>query len=204
MEVLLDQGDGLQVVALTSLDEVEQMICLLEQVAFEEGWVPGCGLRAWIQSSVYFAVLIDGQLAGGMQLVRPTVTGRLPCHDVWPELMPVRHPDTAHTAVFAARREFRSRPGLLWLPCIEVWRYCRREHIRDIWLEATPATLRVYNRLGWCLEVIGPLRTHWGEDCFPCRMDLDEVAATIAERAGHSDLYRRLLVQGGRRREIGA
>ena len=62
-------------------------------------------------------------------------------------------------------------------------------------LEATPSTLRLYRRLGWPLEVVGELRMHWGEECYLCRMDVQEVAAALAAKARKSDTYRVLVEQ---------
>ncbi len=204
MELLARDGGGTEVAALTSLCEIEAMVELLEAIAREEGWQPGGQLGAWLQGATYFAVFVEGSLAGGIQLVRPTAGGALPCDQVWPELKSQVCPDCAHIVVFAIRKEYRARPGVLWLPCLEVWRYCRRFGIRELWLEATPSTLRVYRRLGWPLETVGEARLHWGEECVLCRVDLDEAAAAVAERACTSEFYRRLFAQAcGKRPPMG-
>ena len=59
---------------------------------------------------------------------------------------------------------------------MELWRSCEAQGITELWLEATPPTLAVYRRLGFPLKVVGELRTHWGEDCYLCRMGVAEVA----------------------------
>lgn len=48
-----------------------------------------------------------------------------------------------------------------------------------IWLEATPAKLKVYRRLGWPLCVRGDLREHWGEPCALCSLDVAEAEAGV-------------------------
>ena len=65
-------------------------------------------------------------------------------------------------------------------------------------MEATPATLKLYQRLGWPLEIIGDLRPHWGEGCYLCRMDVQDVAAALALKAQKSQTYRLLVEQAYR------
>ena len=86
-----------------------------------------------------------------------------------------------------------------------MWRYCVRRGVGELWLEATPHTLRAYRLVGWPLLVRGELREHWGEPCLPCSLSVREVAGALAERAARSEVYRRVLTDmiGGTDHPVG-
>jgi GNAT superfamily N-acetyltransferase len=195
-----------QVAVATLPSEAEEIIALFEQVARAERWQPDGELRAHVGRSTYFGLWTTvnegpvqkpghrGQLVGGLQLVRPEASGRLASHRVWPELPAVRPDHAAHIAVLAVHEDWRGKKGgLFWLLTAAMWNHCVREGIRELYLEATPRTMRCYERLGWPLRAIGPLREHWGEDCYPCSLGVRDVAGALAERAVRSDAYRRVL-----------
>lgn len=194
MELLYATATATNVFAATSLAETERLIWMFEGIAGEEGWQPGDQLRAFVQSSVYFMLTVEGELAGGLQLVRPSTLGFLPGHAVWPELPPAG-PDAAHIVVLALRKEFRGSPERFWMLCAEMWRHCFRQRIAELRLECTPAALRIYRRLGWPLEVVGEARTHWGEDCLPVRFDVCAAAGEVVRRGERSALYRGVAAQ---------
>jgi len=194
MESLYKTNDNSEVCSAVTLADTEALIRLFEQVAAEEGWSAGGQLRAFLQNAVYFSLYVGGTLAGGLQLVRPSTSGKLPGHAVWPEL-PDPDPQSAHIVILALKREYRGCPERFWLLCAEMWRYCFRQRITHLYLEVTPATLKVYRRLGWPLEVIGEPRVHWGEDCVPARFDLCAAAGEVVRRAESSPLYRRIAAQ---------
>lgn len=193
MELLLSHS-GAEVAALTSLEEIDQLVSVFEEIATEEGWAANNQLRAFAQCAVYFRLTVCGEVAGGLQLVRASTTGKLPNHAVWPEL-PAAGPEDAHITMLALKKHFRGRKGLFWLLCGEMYRYCWRERLTRLWLEATPPTLRAYRRFGWPLEIEGESRLHWGEECFPCRFELGEAARLLARRALESETYRRVFEQ---------
>jgi hypothetical protein len=174
MEQLYQSEDGAAVAALTTVDEVAEMIGLFQ--------------------SVYFSLRINGRLAGGLQLVRPSATKQLPFHRVWPEL-PLASNTSAHVVMLALDRSHRGAQSHFWLLCAEMWRYCWSQHITELWLEATPSTMGVYRRLGWPLQIAGDLRRHWGEDCYLCRLDLAAAAGMLVQRAVSSLRHRKVLSQ---------
>ncbi len=181
------------------LDETEPLVRLFEQIACEQGWQPGQGLRSHQSVSLYLALTVAGELAGGLQAVPGLLAAPLPYRAVWPE---VDIPDiaaTAHVTMLALARQYRGRPGLFWLLCVELWRWCRAGGICTLFLEATPATMRVYQRMGWPLEIVGELRPHWGEDCYLCRTDIRQMEKEISRRAGRSVRYRAFLEQAHRK-----
>ena len=92
--------------------------------------------------------------------------------------------------VLALQSRYRNRPSLFWSLCAELWRFLVAEGMEAVILEATPAMLARYCRLGFPLERIGELRLHWGEDCYLCRMDLRMVAGAMLMQAGKSPIYR--------------
>ena len=186
-------------------EQAEALVVLFERIAAEQGWQPGGALRAYSSRSVYFGLYHEetGEIpVGGLQLVAPDLTPRaaevLPCHQVWPELemsagsgkQSFAH--VAHIMVLAVLPEWRGT-GIYWLLCTALWRHCVRAGIRDLWLEATPTTLRAYRLLGWPLQIRGALREHWGEPVYPCSLSVREVAGALAERASRSRTYRHIL-----------
>ncbi len=171
----------------------ESVIQLFERIASEEGWQPGDQLRAHVGRSVYFGVWYEERLVGGLQLVTPDEAGEVPTHQVWPEL-PVQDATSGvlHAAVLAVLPEYRGKDSgaAFWQLGSALWRYCVENQVKTIWLEATPKMLRCYRLLGWPLVVIGELREHWGEPCYPCSLSVREVAGSLAERALVSTTYR--------------
>lgn len=196
LETLAHTESGAEIVALTRLEEIEQLIQVFERIAREEGWNPGDQLRAFMQSTVYLAAQVRGEIAGGVQLTRISASGVLPCHAVWPEIARPAPRDSAHVVVLALRKDVRATDDLFWQLCLHLWRYCWLQHLTTLFLEVTPQTLRIYRRLGWPLLVIGPLRSHWGEECYPCTMAIDEAALSFMARSNGSTAYRKLLHGG--------
>ncbi len=196
----LPQIAGDSVRLLDDKEEVEALIALFEATAEKEGWQPGGQLRAHLNASTYFAAYVGDELAGGMQIVLPAPGEPFPFHAVWPEasaqaIEPCR---VAHVAVLAIRAERRGHQRLFWPLLIELWRMCVRQCIQAIVIEATPPMLARYRRLGFELCVIGPLRSHWGEDCYLCRADATMVAGAVLTRAVRSPCFRSLVVQAMR------
>jgi ribosomal protein S18 acetylase RimI-like enzyme len=195
---------------LCGTEDAEPLLCLFEELARAEGWQPGGELRAYVPRSVYFALYVqtDGgeELAGGLQLVRPDAAHSevvLPCQKVWPEQHvsgDVEREKIAHVAMLALRPAYRGAVGegdipLFWDLGVALWRFCTEEGIQTLWLEVTPRTLSCYRRLGWPLVVRGPLRKHWGEDCFLTTLDVEEVGESVKSKAAFSPAYQRILAR---------
>ena len=200
MNCLLEVGPETQIAELTEPDEIEELTQVLEDVARQLGWHPGGQLRVCQPVTRHLAVLVRGEVVGGLQLVTTPDAGQLAFRSVWPEAM-ISDTQAAHIPVLALREEYRGRFGLFWPLCVELWRCCCAQGVQAIIVEATAATLRLYQRLGWPLEIIGDLRPHWGEDCYLCRMDVQDVAAALALKAQKSKTYR-LLVEQAYRSEV--
>lgn len=169
------------------------VIQLFEGIARAEGWQPGDQLRAHLDRSTYFGVFDGDRLVGGLQLVTPDEAGEVPTHQIWPELPTLdTTTGTLHAAVLAVLPEYRGKDSgaAFWQLGSSLWRYCVENQVKTIWLEATPKMLRCYRLLGWPLVVIGELREHWGEPCYPCSLSVREVAGSLAERALVSTTYR--------------
>ncbi len=173
--------------------DVERLIGLFEKISCELGWLPGSQLRDYQADAVHFAALVGEALAGGMQVVSATSGQSLPYCRVWPELAEPERLDVAHVTIFALRKEYRAKCDLFWPLCVEFWRFCKANNISAMRLEATPATLRLYRRIGWPLRIIGDLRMHWGEPCYLCEMGTAEVADALARKAQRCTSYRQLL-----------
>ena len=191
-------GEGVRVVRLTTPGEVEALVQLFEGVAVSEGWKPEAALRSWRDRSVYFALEVQGELAGGLQLVLQDEAGAFPYQTIWPEVPLFAPGHQAHVALLAVRAPFRGRTLLFWRLVIELWRYCVGEELASLSIEVTPRVLPLYWRLGWPLQVQGELREHWGEPCYLALLGVPEVAEALLRRAAHSAYYREIISQAFR------
>jgi len=185
--------------------QVAQIIALFEKTAVEMSWQPRGQITAYPKSSVYFAFEEDGQIQGAVQLVRGGTSEGLPVLTVWPELGAARDSlavardsvaghsltghnlagrrDVADVALVALRQGFRGRRHLYWALYAAMWRHCVRSGIAELWMEVPHEKLASYRGLGWPLLVEGPLRRHWDEPCFPCRVSVRGVGEAMIERA---------------------
>lgn len=183
---------------------IEVLMAFFAAVAHQEGWEPGGELEAHRDCSTYFALTdADGMVTGGLQLIAPDEQGQLPTTKVWPELaqtLTANKGAIAHVSMLAVAKGSRSRRSsdgnsAFWRLTAAMWNHCIEAGVRELWLEATPRTLRAYKLVGWPLAVRGELRDHWGEPCYPCSLSVREVAGALTERAVHSDTYRRILAE---------
>ncbi len=195
-----DAKTGVRVVRLTRPEEIETLVHLFEEVANSEGWQPEGALRLHQKRSVYLAMLVQGELAGGLQLVLTSAGNTLPYQTLWQEVTIGTSRRCAHVLVLALAERFRGRSFLFWPLVIEMWRFCVGAGIAILFLEVTPRVLPLYRRLGWPLVIQGALRRHWGEECFLCTLGINEVAQALLQRAERSDSYRRILAQAFRMR----
>ena len=192
-----DDERAVEVARLTEPTEIEELSRLLENVAEEEGWLPPEGaLQPKREASVSFALMVEGQVVGGLQLAVPDEAGRLSCQSVWSEVVvPLR---SAHIAILALGTEYRGQPLLFWRLAVEMWRDAVGKGITTLFIEVTPRVLPIYQRLGWPLQIVGELREHWGEDCYLCTLGIPEVAEALLRRAEHSGYYRQIIAQAFR------
>jgi len=197
VEVLFEACGEAEVVALAPGAETDALIGSFERIAAELAWQPGGQLRAYQGDALHLAVRVGEELAGGLQVVLEAGEADLPYRRVWPEVE-VAEAATAHVTILALEKQYRGRPGLFGPLCVELWRCCRARNIERIVIEATPPTLRLYRRLGWPLRIIGDLRPHWGEECYPCAMGVQEVADALAGKAERACSYRALVDQAHR------
>lgn len=204
VKILWRVGDNVEVALLDVPEEEEALILFFEQIAEEETWQPEDQLHAYKESSIYFAAFVGQELAGGVQLVLGGQATNLPCLSVWPELALQGRTDIADVAVFAFRHEYRGKFELFWRLLVEVWRYSHAAGIEELWMEITPRILRLYLRLGMPVETAGPLRPHWGEECFPCRVGVRELEQVFVEKARYAPLFASLVAQAYRDRSAPA
>lgn len=196
MEILYESA-GVTVTFLYDC-EIETLIRVFEEIATEEGWQPDGQIREYGSNSVFFAALVDGQIAGGLKLVVANGRDPMPASHVWPEIELRDRTDVAHAAILALKSEYRGHDGLFGSLCVEMWRYCVASRIKEIYLECVPKNLTLYRRIGWPLEVVGKLRTHWGEKCYLCRMGTDDVARSLCDKALRSEGTSKLVSQASR------
>jgi hypothetical protein len=50
----------------------------------------------------------------------------------------------------------------------------------------------LYRRLGWPLQIAGPLREHWGEECYPCTMTVEAINDQMALKSAKSACYQQV------------
>src|SRR5205085_2898074 len=94
-----------------------------------------------------------------------------------------RTDQVVETVALTPMEETAGKNGMLWLLGSEVWRYCFRHGIEHLWLEATPQTLGIYQRLGWPLQVVGTAKEYCGEECVLCCVRIRDVAVSMSSRA---------------------
>jgi hypothetical protein len=193
MKTLYQNVTGITIAKLDTAGEVAELVNLFQLLADELGWRPGDQLHAYPRTSVYFAAMVGQELAGGLQLVVANGADPLPSRHVWPEIDLSSRTDVAHASIMALKQEYRGFPGLFTALTVEMWRHCATSGITEIWHEATTPTLRLYQRLGWPLEIVGPLRLHWGEDCYLCKMTVVAVAGNMVIKALQSPTHRETL-----------
>lgn len=197
MKTLFQVDDHVRVVQMTSPEEGDTLLTVLEQIAREFAWPLGNALRQAQSGAQHFALTLDGAVIGGLQAV-PGSLRPSPHQAVWPDVAVADPHRTLHVTLMALLPQYRGRAFLFWPLCVELWRYCIAEGFEAILLETTPATLRFYRRIGWPLEEIGDLRPHWEEECLLCRMDVQEAGAIVCRKAGRTASYQALVQQGYR------
>jgi hypothetical protein len=177
---------------LSTEDEIGSLLTLFADIARQEGWQPGDALTAAHDNAVHFALLNHGVMVGGLQIVMPSPSGLLPFRSVWPDVaLPCT---TAHVTIIGIQTAYRGRIELFWMLCQAMWCFCADQRITTVVLEATPRMVTLYRRIGLPLQIVGDLRTHWGEPCHLTSVDIVMVAGSVVMRARHSDLFRRLVV----------
>lgn len=193
MQTLFEACGEAQVVSLAPGAETDALLGSFGRIAAELGWQPGDQLWAYQDVALHLAVRVGEELAGGLQVVMGSGEDDLPYRRVWPEVG--AGAATAHVTILALEKECRGRPGLFGPLCVELWRCCDARRMERIVIEATPPMLRLYQRLGWPLRIIGDLRPHWGEECYLCCMGVQEVADALAGKAERARSYRALVDQ---------
>lgn len=188
----LDAGaDTLALTRLTTHEDVTALLALFTEIARQEGWQPGEALNVIPEHAVLFALSDQDVLVGGLQIVMPSPTGILPCQSVWPDT--TLPPSAAHVTIIGIQAAYRGNIELFWRLCQVVWCFCAKEGVEAVVLEATPRMLALYRRIGLPLEIVGGLRTHWGEPCYLASVDMVTVAGSVVMRARQSGLLRRLV-----------
>ena len=181
--------DG-SVVEVLDASDAAQAKRFLSAVASEQGWCPPDGaLGAFAQHSAYFVHSVDGAVQGAAKLVRGNQADGLPILEVWPELQLIGRVEIAELSVLALARKSRGSESSFLPLAAEVWRYCYRRGIIDLWAELEPRLVAVYGRFGWPFEPAGELREYWGDLLYPCRMSLAGAGASFIDHAVGSDRY---------------
>jgi ribosomal protein S18 acetylase RimI-like enzyme len=191
LETLDDVEETLTLTRLTTPGEVAALLGLFAEIAREEGWQPGDALATAPERAVHFALLDRGVLVGGLQIVMRAPAGCLPCQGVWPDV--VLPGAVAHVTIIGIKAAYRGNIELFWMLCQAMWCFCAEQGITAVVLEATPRMVRLYRRIGLPLQIVGELRTHWGEPCHLTSVDIVVVAGSVVMRARHSALFRRLV-----------
>jgi hypothetical protein len=169
--------------------EVRRIMELFEEASREMAWQPGDQITAYPRSSIYFALRIDGRIEGAVQLVRGGSEEGLPVLTVWPELRLQGRQDVADVALVVLHKALRGRRHFYWALYAAMWRHCVRAGITELWMEVPHEKLASYRGLGWPLSVEGPLRPHWEEPCFPCRVSVRGVGEAMIARARRGGTY---------------
>jgi len=129
-----EPDSGLRVGLLTEPEEIEKLVRLFEDVADAQGWQPEGALRLWLARSVYFALEVNGKLAGGLQLALPDSQGGLPCQVVWPEVSIHNAGRCAHVCMMSLAESYRGENAHFWRLAAEMWRYCVEGSIATLFM----------------------------------------------------------------------
>lgn len=188
--------DGVHVLALPETPQERMGVgSVLNQVANEQGW--SCGdLVPPATGSLCIAVLWEGEVIGGIDVRLPGPLA-MPILQTWPELGPLRLCE-GEVIVLALKRSHRFSTRLLWVLSAEVWRQAKEVGLNRLFLEATYRSARLYARLGWSLEPVGPEREHWGEPCRPYVIELDKAEAKVRARLAGAQQLGSVLRQADR------
>ena len=183
---------GLRLFRPTELSEIRSLLKVFSAIADEEGWQPGNYLETVPTGSIHIALECDGEIVGGLQAVLPDAANKLPCHNVWPEVLLPKH--SIHVTIIAIKPEFRGRIELFWAICQDLWTYCADTNTKTILLECTPPMFAIYKRLGLPLQTVSEPRVHWGEMCFLTSVETVVVAGSVVMKARKSEVFRRLVL----------
>jgi hypothetical protein len=182
-KLLFEQG-LIGISSVTEAHEREALLCLFHRVAHEKGWRPGEDVGRETAHSWFIAAELNGGLVGGIEVRQRDEAGTLPIYCTWPELIPAVTLPTAELVLLALTPNARGNRTLLWMLCVEMWRECLALGLKQLLVAVPLPNYRVYRRLGWDLEIVGPERFHWGEPCLPCLMDLSATGVAVLALAG--------------------
>ena len=197
MEVLYRHG-CVSVCQLTELSEKSALLALFRQVAEELHWEARNEICRVHDLSYFYTAHLDGHLAGGIEIRQPDSAGFLPIHSTWPEIAESAIESPANVVVLAIAQRFRNTPQLLWTLCTEVWRSCGQLGVKNLLMEVPVQNYRIYQRLGWALEIIGAERDHWSEPCYPCRINIDVLEQSIVAKVEKAPSLRHITDQAYR------
>ncbi|MDE2125256.1 MAG: GNAT family N-acetyltransferase [Armatimonadetes bacterium] len=193
-----NQAADVQVVRLIERDEIDALLGLFDEVVAERDWQPGDALGCDQYRSAYFGLLVNDELAGGLQIAFPDRTGGLSCQHVWPDVPTGPNGRCAHVELLVVHKPFRGRASLYWHLVAETWRYCVAEGVTRLYIETNPRTYALYRRIGWPLQIQGEPRLHWGAQTYLCTLEMAEVAKSILCRAANSEHYHDVVMQAFR------
>ncbi len=172
----------------TSDAEREAIFRLRYDAVVRRGWADPAAFPEGLERDAYddVAVLLGGwegeRLVATGRIVFPAPGLRLPTEAAFDmTIQPAGAVANVDRMVVAADRssaEHRILLGLLGALWLEV-----RQRGIHVWIGInSQAMIRLYRRLGFTLEVLGPPRLHWGEERYPVRFDGRSGAATFLRR----------------------
>jgi N-acyl-L-homoserine lactone synthetase len=176
---------GLVFASATTAAERAAVFQLRHDVVLEKGWASEEDLPDGLEQDEHDADAIqvmgirDGRLIATCRIILP-VPGRLLPMEAFFGLRvePVGRVVEAGRAI--VRREHSdirhlALGGLL----AATWIEARRHELEYVCGPAARPTIRLFERMGYRVSVLGPARRHWGEDRFPVRFDVPESAASL-------------------------
>jgi N-acyl-L-homoserine lactone synthetase len=174
--------------------ELESVYRLRYKVVIDRGWArpeefpDGLELDAFDEHAVQIAAWDGAELVGTTRLVAPHPGYRLPVEAAFDLEIARRHQviDMGRTCRLPEQLDAPQR--IFWGLLAKSWLELRSRSFGKICGIFSPGMTRLYQRLGFRVEILGPARIHWGERRYPVLVQPAESIDGLRRSAGAEKL----------------
>ena len=175
---------------LTSAREVEMLSELLVIVSQEKQWQLPHNWQHFENASEHWVVHHDQRLLGGCALTVDGPVG-LPFESVWSEYAHLKTESSAEIFYLIMEQGTVHEQHTVLLPCFEMFRYCERAGISNVFTCITEKSRQRYAKLGCPFRVVAPERVHWGYPSHLLSVSPREVCEAVQHKsARYQGLFR--------------